>query len=43
MCDCEELEFEDFQEMLAELSKAPAAKVPVEPPVIQVARSKRGK
>ncbi len=44
MCDCEELEFEDFQVMLAALSKAPdTEQVPLEAPLIQAAAPKRAK
>lgn len=45
MCDCEELEFEDFEVMLTALSKkAPAAvaETPVEAPM-QVAIRKRSR
>ena len=44
MCDCEELEFEDFEVMLSALSKkslAPAAEAPV--PVPQIVASKQRK
>jgi hypothetical protein len=46
MCDCEELEFEDFQVMLAALSKkspAPAMEAPLEAPVLQVVAPKQRK
>jgi hypothetical protein len=44
MCDCEELEFEDFQVMLAALSKPTTTeKAPLEAPLIQVAAPKRAK
>lgn len=44
MCDCEELEFEDFEVMLEAISKARAAEqAPLEAPVIQVAARKRAK
>jgi hypothetical protein len=45
MCDCEELEFEDFEVMLASISKmsaAPESQAPLEVPVIQaVSKRKR--
>lgn len=43
MCDCEELEFEDFQAMLSELSKraeAPSASVPLQVPIPIVAHKR---
>lgn len=46
MCDCEELEFEDFEVMLTALSKkssAIAAEAPLQAPVIRVAAPKRSK
>jgi hypothetical protein len=46
MCDCEELEFEDFEVMLATLSKkspAPAVEVPLEVPLLQVVALKQRK
>ncbi len=45
MCDCEELEFEDFEIMLASLSKkvpAPAVEAPVQVAVpLVVAKSRK--
>ena len=46
MCDCEELEFEDFEVMLAALSKkspAPAQEVPLQAPILQVVSTKQRK
>jgi hypothetical protein len=40
MCDCEELEMEDFEVMLAAISKKPSPPV-AEAPVIQVASRKK--
>jgi len=44
MCDCEELEFEDFQVMLAAMSRkssVPETGAPVEAPLILAAAPKR--
>jgi hypothetical protein len=45
MCDCEELEFEDFEVMLTALSKkSPApAEAPLQAPVLQVVVAKQRK
>jgi hypothetical protein len=46
MCDCEELEFEDFEVMLTTLSKktpAPAVEVTLQAPVLEVVAPKRRK
>jgi hypothetical protein len=46
MCDCEELEFEDFEVMLTALSKkspAPAVEAPLEAPLPQIVAVKRRK
>jgi len=43
MCDCDELEFEDFEAMLRTLSvksPAPAAQVQLQPPVLQISAPK---
>jgi hypothetical protein len=44
MCDCEELEFEDFETILAALSQkqpSPAVEVPVQAPVPLVVAKQR--
>jgi hypothetical protein len=44
MCDCEELEFEDFEVMLSAISKmkaAPAAEVPAPIPQLVVAKQRK--
>jgi hypothetical protein len=42
MCECDELDFEDFQVMLAAISKArPAEQAPLEAPLIRAAARKR--
>lgn len=43
MCDCEELEFEDFELVLAELSKAARTQVSAEAPVIAVPSSRKAR
>jgi hypothetical protein len=46
MCDCEELEFEDFEYMLAALSSrspAPTVEAPVPAPVPQIVAAKQRK
>jgi len=44
MCDCEEMEFEDFEVMLAALSKKPIAPMEEAPaPVPQVVVARRRK
>jgi hypothetical protein len=46
MCDCEELEFEDFEVMLTAMSRksvAPAAEEPLQAPVPQVVADRRRK
>lgn len=46
MCDCEELEFEDFEVMLAAMSKksaAPALEAPLQAPVPQVVANRQRK
>lgn len=46
MCDCEELEFEDFEVMLTALSKkspAPAVEVPLQAPVPQIVAARQRK
>jgi hypothetical protein len=46
MCDCEELEFEDFEVMLTALSKkspAPEVEAPLLAPVPQIVAAKRRK
>ena len=44
MCDCEELEYEDFETMLNVISKLPQAKAaeePVQAPLIKVSARKK--
>ncbi len=44
MCDCEELEFEDFEVMLSAISKrsaAPAAEAPAPIPQLVVAKQRK--
>ena len=46
MCDCEELEFEDFEVILTALaakSPAPAVEAPLQAPVLQVAAQRSRK
>jgi hypothetical protein len=43
MCDCEELEFEDFEVMLSAISKRPAAPVAAPAPVPQLVVAKQRK
>jgi hypothetical protein len=45
MCDCEELEFEDFEVMLTAMSKKspPAVEEPLQAPVPQVVATRRRK
>ena len=46
MCDCEELEFEDFEAILTTLSKksaSPVTEAPIEVLLVQVSKTKQRK